>query len=261
MIALGSRCCAEGQRLNDSRCEGRPRACLQGFELLDSGCVARTRRVRIAAGHFKLGPGDWEAQGVVQPREIVIDQAYGLDVYEATVAGWNDCVKAGACAGLMREEPGRPARGVTFEQARQYCAWAGGTLPTDDEWLFAAAGDKARRYPWGDTGAVCSRAGWGLAHGPCAQGDAGPDWTGIHPGDVTPDGIADMGGSVAEWVVRADGTATTRGGCWASSFAAELRTWHESARAPTDKRDDTGMRCRYAVESAAGPAVLPSASP
>lgn len=258
---MQSRCCAQGQRLHAERCEGRPLTCPEGLELQNDGCVARSRRVRIAAGQLKLGPGDWEAQGVVQPRVIQIGQPYGLDAYEVTVAAWNGCAAAGACAPRMDDEPGRPARGMTFEQAKRFCAWAGGGLPTEDEWLLAAAGPQARRYPWGDTGAVCTRAGWGMASGPCAQGQAGPDWTGVHPGDVTPDGVADMAGNVAEWVVRGDGTASTRGGSWASSFAAELRTWHESARSPAEMRNDTGLRCRYALDSTRMPAVLPSGAP
>ena len=35
-------------------------------------------------------------------------------------------------------DPTRPATKVTFARAREYAAWAGGRLPTEDEWQLAA---------------------------------------------------------------------------------------------------------------------------
>ena len=78
---------------------------------------------------------------------------------------------------------------------------------------------------------------------------------------MTPEGVADMAGSVAEWVVRADGAPCTRGGSWTSSFAAELRTWHSIERPIGEQRDDLGMRCRYDLDSADPAPVLPSLPP
>ena len=72
-------------------------------------------------------------------------------------------------------------------------------MPTDAEWL-AAAHAEAARYPWGDTGAVCRRAAWGLFSGPCANGADGPDSVGAHPSGSTIDGVHDLGGNVSEWV-------------------------------------------------------------
>jgi formylglycine-generating enzyme required for sulfatase activity len=261
LVAFEARCCAEGQKLEQNRCSGAPRWCPTGFDHAQTGCVVRPRRVRIAAGRLKVGPGDWEAQGVVQPREVIIDRAFWIDAYEVTVAAWNACAVAGSCPMRIDDEPGRPARAISFSHAQTYCSWAGGSLPTDDEWLLASAGTLGRRYPWGDTGAVCIRAGWGLAHGPCAQGDSGPDWVGIHAGDMTPEAVADMAGGVAEWVIRSDAGAATRGGSWTSSFAAELRTWHSSDTTPGERREDLGMRCRFDSDGTPGSEVLPSGVP
>ena len=245
LIALQARCCAPGQSLQSGRCVGPPLACPEGFDRISDGCVVRRHRVRINPGHLQLGPGDWEAQGVVEPHQIAIAVPYWLDSHEATVADWNRCVDAGGCEERLDDEPGRPVRGRNFQQALRFCQWAGGALPTHGEWIFAAAGPHARRYPWGDTGAVCSRASWGLAAGPCSREADGPDWAGMAAGDLTPDGVADMAASVSEWVRRDPRAPATAGGSWSSSFAAELRTWHAIERDPSLQSDQVGVRCRY----------------
>jgi hypothetical protein len=64
MVPLGPRCCGEGQWLQDGRCRGVPRRCASGMRPTPAGCVAEPRVVRIEGGLLRMGPGDWEAQGV-----------------------------------------------------------------------------------------------------------------------------------------------------------------------------------------------------
>lgn len=43
-----------------------------------------------------------------------------------------------------------PVTSVSYAEAKAFCSWAGGRLPTSVEWQYAAqGGDSQRRFPWG----------------------------------------------------------------------------------------------------------------
>lgn len=197
--------------------------------------------VDVPAVTVVLGASDWEAEGRVTPRTLKTEK-FRIDRFEVTVGHVCRAFPAYQQRDMCKQSDlARAASEISLAEARAYCKSRGGRLPTDDEWLAAAAGDKPRRYPWGDTGAVCRRAAWGLATGPCTHDGRGPDTAGSHPDGVSPLGIHDLAGNVAEWVESPVGV---RGGSWRSSLATELRTW--SLTAAPQKADDTiGFRCAY----------------
>ncbi len=252
MVLLGSRCCGEGQSLEHQRCIGRPSKCATGLEVTDGGCVAPRKIVSIKAGVLRIGPGDWEAQGQVTPRTADVS-SFAIDAYEVHEARYAACVAASACApAALSGEPGRALGSVTLTEAARFCAWAGGSLPTAEQLAYAAAGPSARRYAWGDTGAVCRRAAWGLVRGPCAEGAIGPEVTGSHPDGVSPDGVHDLAGNVAEWTSPSDQATDlvdVRGGSFADSAASALRSWHRRQIAGTTRSIDVGWRCVYPSEA------------
>jgi formylglycine-generating enzyme required for sulfatase activity len=253
MIPLGVRCCGEGQRLEDSplgpRCSGAPARCAAPLIASEQGCVPPSTVVELAGGSLRVGPGDWEAEGVVRAGERQL-ASFAIDAFEVTEARWQACTTARACATIpLRGEPGLPVIGVTFDEAASFCAWAGGALPTADQLAWAAAGPRARRYPWGDTGAVCRRAVWGLRDGPCARGASGPDLAGSRPDGASAEGVFDLAGNVAEWassITAAPGHAEVRGGAWGDAVAARLRSWNRMEFPTATRSYEVGLRCAYA---------------
>jgi serine/threonine-protein kinase len=175
--------------------------------------------------------------------------AFTIDRTEVTVEAYRACIDAGACtaAATVGEcNLGEPDRDrfaincVTWGQARAYCAWAGGRLPTEAEWEAAARGTDGRRFPWGDSppddGGI-HRADYG--EGLVPELWARDRWTydapvGTFPAGAGPFGTLDMAGNLAEWVEDAyqgaavPGARVVRGGSW-RDYARRIRT---SARDP-----------------------------
>jgi formylglycine-generating enzyme required for sulfatase activity len=242
LLAAGTRCCAAGQSALGDRCVGTPEHCPAGLELSAEGCAAPPRQVAIAGGLLRAGAGDWEAEGRITAHDAMI-APFRLDVFEATERAYAECVAAERCAAIaLSGEPGRAVSRLTRDEAAAYCAFRGGRLPSGDEWTFAAGGPKARRYPWGDTGAVCRRAVWGIVGGPCGLGSSGPELAGAHPDGASPDGVQDLAGNVAEWVA---GDSAVRGGSFVTSLATDLRTWQMRAMPPSTRSVEVGVRCAY----------------
>ncbi len=249
-----------------ARCRVPPgAACPPPLVRTPAGCDAPDLRVLVPATALAVGPSDWEAERAVAPRTIRV-AAFRLDAFEATVGSWR------AMAALDRQNAGTPdprilgvlsswrsdldplsaASGVTFDEAAAYCARRGGRLPTEDEWTAAASGaaDPPHRYPWGDTGAVCRRAAWGLATGPCARGAGGPDTVGAHPDGDSPLGLHDLAGNVAEWTASPSGAGggVAKGGSWATALASDLRVWARLELPPGARDPRAGVRCAYAPD-------------
>ena len=90
-------------------------------------------------------------------------------------------------------EPGLPVVNVDWWSAYAFASWAGGRLPTAEEWEGAASGQGRRLYPWGNDFAAASAPVTG------EQALRGPQAPVADSGDVTAEGLLAMGGNVSEW--------------------------------------------------------------
>lgn len=139
--------------------------------------------------------------------------AFRIDRTPVTVSAMRACVRAGVCVEPSRYVHGpwctwgqvdwheHPMTCTTSSEAEAFCAWVGGRLPTEVEWLRAVFGDGVRRWPWGPD---ASEGRSNLRHPNPEETD--PDgWpftspVGAFPQDRSPYGLLDAGGNVSEWV-------------------------------------------------------------
>jgi formylglycine-generating enzyme required for sulfatase activity len=156
--------------------------------------------VLVPAGEFTMGRNGGAPDE--QPQRRVWVDAFYIDRTEVT----NRAYKAFSdAAGYLppnnplwnvdyfRSKPDHPALNLTYDQARQYCAWAGKRLPTEAEWEKAARGTDGRTYPWGNA--------WADSVANFVQGDRYPRTSpvGAFPSGASPYGVFDMAGNVWEW--------------------------------------------------------------
>lgn len=243
LVERGPRCCGTDQRLEDGRCTGEPSGC-GPLARTAEGCVAPVRVVSLAGGTALLAPLDWEAAGTVGARRFEAGP-FRIDAFEVTHARWDGCVRARRCPALGPAEPGLPVSAVTADEARAFCRFAGGDLPTSEQWVLAAASPQAKRYPWGETGAVCRRAVFGLVSGPCAEHATGPDLAGARPDGATAEGVFDLAGNVAEWTLAGADAFEAHGGSFQDSAAAALRNWSARSVPAAERSPSLGLRCAY----------------
>jgi formylglycine-generating enzyme required for sulfatase activity len=86
-----------------------------------------------------------------------------------------------------------PVTNVNIPEIREYLAWCGKRLPSEDEWTRAARGDDDRVFPWGEKwDAKLCQSGQTVPMEPVEVGQ--------FPRGASPYGVLDMAGNVYEWV-------------------------------------------------------------
>lgn len=167
--------------------------------------------VQLPAGAFVMGSADGKGEEDEHPARKKKVRAFALSRTEITVAQYRRCVRAGVCTPARRDNrycntrhKGRgdhPINCVDWVQAATFCAWAGGRLPTETEWEYAArSGGQDIEYPWGDTPEpTCDNVVMDLSPGnACGQDSTWPACS--RPSGNSAQGICDLAGNVNEWM-------------------------------------------------------------
>jgi formylglycine-generating enzyme required for sulfatase activity len=229
--------------------------------------------VLIPSGSFMMGavPADKDAERDEKPQhEVTISEQFYLGQMPVTVDAYRRFTDD---QGLeMPQAPkfnGSWSRGdhpivrVTWQEADDYCEWAGGRLPTEAEWEYAARGGRAdSKFP---TGKSLNRK-QAKYHVRTRKTHLYTEPAGDYP--VNGFGLLHMVGNVWEWVAdwydsdeygkrkskrsrmdpsgptKGNGSVVARGGSW-SEGRDDLRVTNRLGLAPDASRRTIGFRCAF----------------
>lgn len=199
--------------------------------------------IAIPTGSFLMGcsPGDPDCLASELPAHQVQVAAFQITVTEVTQAQYE--AATGKTPSTLELCPSCPVDAVTWDRAHEFCAAAGGRLPSEAEWEFAARGGAGGRFPCGENPTCLEQSAWYLDN---AGGQPHP----VGQKQANQYGLHDTLGNLWEWVADcwhedyqgapADGSAwetgdctyrTLRGGAWGLG-AAGLRVSNRDADFP-----------------------------
>ncbi|HKX27417.1 MAG TPA: bifunctional serine/threonine-protein kinase/formylglycine-generating enzyme family protein [Blastocatellia bacterium] len=213
----------------------------------------------ITAGDFTMGRDN--GNEYERPAHKVSVAAFYLDTNEVTNSQYQDFVRQ------MRRRPPKnwsgdnyppgqanfPVVYVSWLDARDYCLWKGGRLPTEEEWEYAARGTENRLYPYGNQ--------WQpkFSNASSADQPGSLSAVGSYPAGASPFGIFDLAGNVAEWTAsdyqpypgstaRPDeGNKVIRGGSFKNPAIEQIAT-DRYFDVPAKTLDYIGFRCAKNVK-------------
>lgn len=130
-----------------------------GMRCVDGGAYTRGIDGEHACEEYEI---KWSKHNASPAAEVWLSSFY-LDVHEVTFADYQACVAAGDCKPrkpnyLDFRRDRLPMTGVSWFEARDYCAAQGKRLPTEAEFEAAARGPDGAIHPWGDAPADCVKA-------------------------------------------------------------------------------------------------------
>jgi len=228
----------------------------------------------VPAGKFTMGNDSGDSDE--KPAHEVDLDSFWIDQTEVTNAMYQLCVQAKKCNPPSDETyfgkeqyANYPVVYVSWNDASQYCTWAGRRLPTEAEWEKTARGVNHRVYPWGNEFS-CQKGNFDdetkfdpyvVPGGPNCDGNEYLSPVGSYSSGKSHYGVLDMAGNVWEWV--ADWYSDTyysnspsmnpmgpasgklrvlRGGSWSVSVNV-VRSSNRYNFDPATSSSDIGFRC------------------
>ncbi len=192
--------------------------------------------------------------------------AFRIDKYEVSNFEFQKCVSDGRCeenkkCGIYTHEgkqfgtrppkvlltPSHPAVCVSHQDAAEYCAFKGGSLPTKGEFLRAARSEEQRVFSWGNhwDPSVANWAERDVVGTPVLGKIDGYGFTspqGVFEKGCSAFAVCNLSGNVGEWAKKVGEKTHYRSGGWTDS-PFDLRVTRE--REAVDARTDVGFRCVY----------------
>ena len=177
-------------------CSAKPQSRRDAAETKESpSSPAGIEWVSLPGGVFKMGIG-WK-------KHRVTVSAFQMARTEVTNRQYRACMAAGACtqpnaAGARFNDEDHPVVGVDWSQAQAFSRWAGGRLPTEAQWEYAArSAGRPWKFPWGDEKATRARAVMDDGGPGCGRNSSWPVCS--KPEGNTAQGLCDMAGNAWEW--------------------------------------------------------------
>ncbi len=169
----------------------------QGAQAIPHSRNGNVEMILIPAGEFAMG----SSRGMESPQRKVYLDAYMIGKYDVTVGQFKAYCAAKRISFSQFAPPtwgwidSHPMVNVSWQEARNYCKWAGGDLPTEAQWEKAARGTDGREFPWGQAFDP-SRLWRSTAH----EADAlSTIPVGKFPSGASPYGCLDIVGNVWQW--------------------------------------------------------------
>ncbi len=232
------------------------------FEVKAKFKTIELEMVYVTGGTFMMGSN----RGVDDEKplhSVILDDFY-LSKYEVTVGEYRQFAEA-----TGRQMPARTPEGgwvdehpmvfVTWYEAQEFCEWAGGSLPTEAEWEFAARGGMiSQNYLYSGSN-ISTATGW---HDINSKYEVHPVGT-KNPNEL---GLHDMSGNVSEWCYdwydrnyykksesenpqgpKKAKNKTLRGGSYID-FAFQVRSTKRGSLPPAFRGKNIGFRLKKPVE-------------
>jgi formylglycine-generating enzyme required for sulfatase activity len=219
--------------------------------------------------------GSNESKEDEKPEYMVTLDPFWIDENEITNVQYGKCISENTCQPPRKtnqlDDPiydHYPIVSVSWNEALNYCHWAGRRLPREAEWEKAARGTDGRSYPWGnqaptgDPDNIADRnqcLDWADKNSDDGFEKSSP--TGNYPAGASPYEALDMAGNVWEWVndwydpgyyvsVPVQNPAgplsgerrVARGGSWYNQ-SYQVSVFMRDGLKPDYVNDDLGFRC------------------
>ena len=189
----------------------------------------------------------WVSQGKKDELHQIALKAFAIDQVEVSYYEYSKCIDAGKCPPLKRavKDLNLPVTGIGYGSAEAFCAYAGKSLPSAEQWEAAA------RFG-GETNGIthvnvtCGSVNFGSgARGEC-KSNAGAESVFYRVQGGNPGHILNMLGNVREWTTTADRKDPqkhlTKGGSYRSP-REEISIGASVSVGINSGADDVGFRC------------------